>query len=100
MRGIDDLGGGDGEVEHFDGQDGVDEGLRSWVVRARHQPEQLFSEFGGDDFQVLKDVARRDVDRIWPSFERLKLNGCILHCLPVLVASEVGPRQDRRANHG
>ena len=65
----------------------------------RHQPKQVFSEFGGDDFQVFKHVPRRDFNGVGPRRQRLKLYGCILHLLPVLVAPEVGSRQDRGTNH-
>ena len=63
---IDHLWRRDGEVEHLDGKNRIDKGLSLWIVGACHQSEQFFSEIAGDDFEVLKNVARGDMDFLGP----------------------------------
>ena len=99
VRGINDLWRSDGEVEHLDGQDRVHEGLGARVVGAGHQPKQVFPELGGDDFEVLKDVARGDFNGFRSLVKRFKFNRGVLHRHPVLVATEIVACQDGGADH-
>ena len=53
---INHFGRGDGEVEHLDREDGVDEGLSPRVMRASDQFQQGTAEVRRDDFEVFKHV--------------------------------------------